>query len=130
LELAISAEIAALGKEVQSRNSRFYDQQEDIIYRSIEDRKAETDARIREFRSKEKEERRLAKLADDPVDQLKHKKEAKRWDQRADEEDETYRFEKKALKEEGARLLELIEQSLRGTKSERQLFAAEWGVVE
>ncbi len=130
LKTRISEEMDALGAEVQTRNSRFYDQQEDIIYRSIEDRKAETDARIREFRSKEKEERRLAKLADDPVEQLKHKKEAKRWDQRADEEDETYRFEKKALKEEGTRLLELIEQSLRGTKSERQLFAAEWEVVE
>lgn len=130
LELAISAEIAALGKEVQSRNSRFYAQQEDIIHRSIEDRRAETDARIREFRSKEKEERHLAKLADDPVEQLRHKKEARKWDQRADEEDETFRAEKKALKEEGARLLELIEQSLRGKKSERLLFAAEWSVVE
>ena len=130
LEAAISAEIDALGKEVQSRNSRFYDQQEDIIHRSIEDRRAETDARIREFRSKEKEERRLAKLADDPVEQLKHKKEAKKWDQRAEEEDEAFRAEKRALTEEGARLLELIEQSLRGRKSERRLFAAEWSVVE
>ena len=130
LKSTISLEVEALGKEVQSRNSRFYDQQEDIIYRSIEDRKAQADARIREFRSKEKEERRLAKFSDDPVEQLKHKKEAKKWDQRADEEDESFRAEKKALKEEGARLLELIEQSLRGTKSERQLFAAEWEVVE
>lgn len=130
LRPTISSEVDALGREVQSRNSRFYDQQEDIIYRSIEDRKAETDARIREFRSKEKEERRLANLADDPVEQLKHKKEAKKWDQRADREDESFRAEKKALKEEGARLLELIEQSLRGTKSERQLFAAEWEVIE
>lgn len=130
LKPTISSEIEARGKEVQSRNSRFYDQQEDIIYRSIEDRKAEADARIREFRSKEKEERRLAKFSDDPVEQLKHKKQAKKWDQRAEEEDESFRAEKKALKEEGARLLELIEQSLRGTKSERQLFAAEWKVVE
>jgi len=130
LEPRVAAEGETLGKEVQSRNSRFYDQQEDIIYRSIEDRKAETDARIREFRSKEKEERRFAKLADDPVEQLKHKKQAKKWDQRAEEEDETYRAEKKALKDEGERLLELIEQSLRGSKSQRQLFAAEWEVVE
>ena len=130
IEKAIAGEIEVLGREVQTRNSRFYDQQEDIIYRSIEDRKAEADARIREFRSKEKEERRLAKLADDPVEQLKHKKEAKKWDQRAEEEDESFRAERKALKEEGDRLLELIEQSLRGTKSQRQLFAAEWEVLE
>lgn len=97
------------------------------MHRSIEDRKAEHDARMREFRSKQKEERRLAKFADDPVEQLKHKKEAKKWDQRADEEDESFRAEKKVLKEEGARLLELIEQSLRGTKWERQLYGAEWG---
>jgi ERCC4-related helicase len=130
LESSIASEIDTLGKEVQSRNSRFHSQQEDIIYRSIEDRKAEADARIREFRAKEKEERRLAKLVDDPVEQLNHKKAAKKWDQRAEEEDESFRAEKKALKEEGSRLLELIEQSLRGTKSERQLFAAEWEVVE
>jgi ERCC4-related helicase len=126
----ISAEIEALGKEVQTRNSRFYDQQEDIIYRSIEDRNAEANGRIREFRSKEKEERRFAKLADDPVAQLKHKKEAKKWDQKADEEDEAFRADKKALKEEGARLLELIEASLKGTRSQRQLFATQWEVVE
>jgi hypothetical protein len=64
------------------------------------------------------------------VEQLNHKKEAKKWDQRAEEEDESFRAEKRALKEEGARLMELIELSLRGTKSERQLFAAEWEVVE
>lgn len=126
----IAKEVESLGKEVQTRNSRFYDQQEDIIYRSIEDRKAETDARIRDFRAKEKDKRRLAKLADDPVEQLTHKKQAKKWDQKAEEEDEKFRADKKALKEEGERLLELIEQSLRGSKSRRQLFAAEWEVTE
>lgn len=130
LESTISSEIETLGKEVQARNSRFHSEQEDILHRSIEDRKAEADARIREFRAKEKELRRLAKLADDPVEQLNHKKEAKKWDQKADDEDESFRAEKKAMNEEGARLMQLIEQSLRGTKSIRQLFAAEWSVVE
>jgi ERCC4-related helicase len=126
----LSAEVDELGKEVQTRNTRFHSEQEDIIYRSIEDRNAEANGRIREFRAKEKEERRLAKLADDPVQQLKHKQEAKKWDQRAEEEDEAFRADKKMLRVEGDRLLELIEQSLKGTKSRRQLFAAEWEVVD
>lgn len=130
LRPTISSEIDALSKEVQTRNSRFYNQQEEIMHRSMEDRTAEHNARMREFHSKEKEERRLAKLADNPVEELKHKKEARKWDQRAEEEYESFRAEKKALREEGASLLELIEHSLRGTKLERQLFATEWEVVE
>lgn len=127
---SLNQQIDGLGKEVQSRNSRYYDEQEEIIYRSIQDRKAEADGRIRDFRSREKEERRLARLATDPVEQLRHKKEAKKWDQRADEEDEAYRSDRKTLKEEGERLLELIEQSLRGKRSRCQLFAAEWEITE
>ena len=122
--------LAPCGLLASGASDLFYDQQEEIIHRSTEDRRAETEARIREFRSKEKEERRLAKLADDPVEQPKHKKEAKKWGQRADNEHDSFTAEKKALKAEGARLLELIEQSLRGKKSERRLFAAEWSVVE
>src|SRR5699024_9165393 len=52
-----------LEKEVQSRNSRYYNQQEEILERSIQDRKAEKDAKIREFEAKRKEHRKLSRQA-------------------------------------------------------------------
>lgn len=61
-------------KEVQARNARYYDQQEEILYRNSLDRKAESEALIRQYRQKEKESRKTARLVNDPMDQLRHKK--------------------------------------------------------
>jgi hypothetical protein len=57
----LSTRRAELEKEVQGRNSRYYDQQEELIYRNQQDRKAEHEAVIRDYRTKEKEARRVAR---------------------------------------------------------------------
>lgn len=119
---------AELEKEVQGRNSRYYDQQEELIYRNQQDRKAESEGKIRDYRAKEKEHRRLARVADDPMEQLRHKKEARRWAERADEEDEDVRAERKKLRAEADKYLELIEQSLKGTQHIEKLFTIRWKV--
>jgi ERCC4-related helicase len=46
-----------LEKEVQGRNSRYYDQQEDLLYRNQQDRRAESEGKIRDYRAKEREHR-------------------------------------------------------------------------
>lgn len=119
---------AELEREVQSRNSRYYDQQEELIYRNQQDRKAEHEGSIREYRAKEKEARRLARQADEPMEQLRHKKDARRWEQRAEDADEQFRETRRNLREEADKYLDLIEQSLKGTQSTEHLFSIRWRI--
>lgn len=118
-----------LGKEVQGRNSCYYAQQEELIYRNKQDRKAEHEGKIRDFRAKEKEARKLARQADDPMEQLRLKKEARRWEQRAEEADEDFRETRRKLRAEADKYLELIEQSLQGTRNTEHLFTVRWRIT-
>ncbi|WP_141338580.1 SNF2-related protein [Ornithinimicrobium kibberense] len=116
-------------KEVQSRNARYYDQQEELLYRNTLDRKAESEGLIREYRQKEKESRKAARQTDDPMEQLRHKKEARRWAQKAEDEDDRARVERIKLREEIDKYLDLIEQSLRGKRETEDLFCIRWKVT-
>lgn len=118
-----------LEREVQGRNSRYYDQQEELLYRNQQDRRAESEGKIREYKAKEKESRKGARGTDDPMEQLKFKKEARKWAERAEEEDEEARAARKKMREEADRYLELIEQALKGTQTIEQLFTIRWKVV-
>lgn len=118
-----------LQKEVQGRNSRYYDQQEELLYRNQQDRRAESEGKIREYKAKEKEARRAARATDDPMEQLKFKKDARRWSERAEQEDEEARLARKKMREEADRYLELIEQALKGTQEVEHLFTIRWKVV-
>lgn len=125
----LDARRAELEKEVQSRNSRYYDQQEELLYRNQQDRKAEHEGTIRDYRAKEKEARKLARQADDPMEQLRLKKEARKWEQRAEEADEEFRETRKNLRAEADKYLELIEQSLKGTRDTEHLFTIRWRIA-
>jgi ERCC4-related helicase len=118
-----------LEKEVQGRNSRYYGQQEELIYRNQQDRKAEHEGLIREYRVKEKEARRASRQTDDPMQQLRLKKEARKWEQKAEDADDTYRDGRKELREEADKYLELIEQSLKGTQTTEHLFTIRWRIT-
>ncbi|MCR4511750.1 SNF2-related protein [Aeromicrobium sp. 50.2.37] len=120
---------AHLEREVQGRNSRYYDQQEELLYRNQQDRRAESEGKIREYKAKEKEARKNARGTDDPMQQLKFKKEARNWAVRAEEEDEDARVARKKMREEADRYLELIEQALKGTQTVEHLFSIRWKVV-
>lgn len=128
--LHLDSRRAELEKEVQGRNSRYYDQQEELIYRNQQDRKAEHEGKIREYRAKEKEARRAARQADDPIEQLRLKKEARRWEQRAEDTDEQFRDARRKLRDEADRFLDLIEQSLHGTQGIEHLFTIRWRIAE
>ena len=119
-----------LQKEVQGRNSRYYDQQEELLYRNQQDRHAESEGKIREYRNKEKEARKSSKSEEDPMKQLKFKQEARKWADKAEEEDEQARSARKKMREEAEIYLSLIEQALKGTRSIEELFSIEWEIVE
>lgn len=124
-----AAHQSELEKEVQGRNSRYYDQQEELLYRNQQDRKAEHEGQIREYRAKEKEARKAARQTDDPMEQLRFKKEARRWEQKAEDADEEFRELKTQLRQEADKYLELIEQSLQGTQHVERLFTIRWKVT-
>lgn len=129
LDPQLNARLGELEKEVQGRNSRYYDQQEELLYRNQQDRKAEHEGKIREYRSKEKEARKAARKADDPMEQLKLKHEARKWERRADEADDDFRDARRKLRAEIDKQLDMIEQSLQGSKDTEQLFAIRWRIV-
>ncbi len=118
-----------LQKEVQGRNARYYDQQEELLYRNQQDRYAESEGKIREYRNKEKEARKSARAMDDPMEQLKFKKEARKWAERAEEEDEDARAARRKMREEADRYLELIEQAIKGTQVVEDLFSIRWRIT-
>jgi hypothetical protein len=117
-----------LQKEVQGRNSRYYDQQEELLYRNQQDRHAESEGKIREYRNKEKEARKNSKSSDDPLQQLKFKQEARKWADKAEDEDEEARLARKKMREEAETYLTLIEHSLKGTKEIVNLFSISWNI--
>ena len=129
VEPQLKARLGELEKEVQGRNSRYYDQQEELLYRNQQDRKAEHEGKIREYRTKEKEARKAAKQADDPMEQLKLKREARKWERRADEADDDFRDARRKLQAEIDGKLDMIEQSLHGTQDTEHLFAIRWRIV-
>jgi len=125
----LAARRAELEKDVKIRNSRYYDQQEELLYRNQQDRKAEHESKIRECRAREKEARKMARQADDPMEQLRFKKEARKWEQRAEDADEEFRATRKQLRAEADKMLELIEQSLQGSQQLEHLFTIRWRIV-
>jgi superfamily II DNA/RNA helicase len=118
-----------LQKEVQGRNSRYYDQQEELLYRNQQDRHAESEGKIREYRNKEKEARKNSKSSDDPLEQLKFKQEARKWADKAEDEDEEARLARKKMREEAENYLNLIEMSLKGTSAIEELFTIAWNIT-
>jgi superfamily II DNA or RNA helicase len=128
-ESHLESQSQRLEREVQARNSRYYDQQEELLYRNQQDRKAEHEGKIREFKAKEKEARKAANNSDDPMEQLRLKKDARRWEQKAEDADDEFRKLKKQLREEADKYLELIEQALKGVQQTEHIFTINWKIV-
>ncbi|MFC5128114.1 hypothetical protein ACFPRL_34805 [Pseudoclavibacter helvolus] len=63
------------------------------------------------------------------MEQLRLKKEARKWEQRSEEADEGFRDTRKNLRAEADKYLELIEQSLQGTQETEHLFTIRWRIA-
>lgn len=127
-ESALTGQAEKLEKEVQKRNSKYYDQQEEIMYRNTQDQKAASEGRIREYRLKEKEARKKARAESDPMAQLEYKKEARKWEQKAEAEDDRAREERRKNREKADEYLDYIEQALKGSKNIDDIFCIAWEI--
>lgn len=119
-----------LEKEVQTRNTKYFDQQEEMIYRYSLDQKAGSSVKIREYQKKEKEARYKSKTESDPLKQLEYKKEARKWEQRIEEEEDRSRDERRKNREKADEWLEQIENALKGNRKIEDLFAISWEIVD
>jgi superfamily II DNA/RNA helicase len=119
-----------LEKEVRTRNTKYFDQQEEMIYRKSLDQKAESAAKIRDYQKKEKEARHRAKMETDPLKQLELKKEARKWETRVEEEEDRAREERSKNREVANEWLEQIENALKGNQRIEDLFAISWEIVK
>lgn len=126
----LDKQLQELQKEVQTRNTKYFDQQEEMIYRNNLDQKAESAARIREYQKKEKIARHNARTETDPLKQLEYKKEARKWEQKAEDEDDRARDERRKRREEADDWLEQIENALKGNKKIEDLFTISWEIQD
>lgn len=117
-----------LEKEVQHRNSSYYNQQEELLESQILDLDTERRKEIRELENKRKELRKQASHADDPMEQLRLKKRARNLDDDIDAIEDKYRKEKRDLRDNVDELLILIRQSLQGKRVEKELFTIRWRI--
>ncbi|CAB0861878.1 DNA helicase [Corynebacterium diphtheriae] len=125
---AIDQQKASLEKEVQHRNSSYYNQQEELLESQILDLDTERRKEVRELEYKCKDLRKQASQADDPMDQLRLKKKARAFADQIDEVEAKYRKEKRELRDNVDELLILIRQSLQGKRQEKELFTIRWQV--
>ena len=63
------------------------------------------------------------------MEQLRLKKEARKWEQRAEDADENFRETRQKLRAEADKYLDLIEQSLQGTQNSEHLFTIRWRIA-
>jgi hypothetical protein len=61
---------------------------------------------------------------------LKFKQEARKWAEKAEEEDEEARADRKKMRDEANDYLNLIEESLKGTRRVEDLFYLRWKIVD
>ncbi|MFW0177615.1 SNF2-related protein [Corynebacterium sp. MSK122] len=125
---AIEQQRESLEKEVQHRNSSYYNQQEELLESQILDLDTERRKAVRELEKKRKDLRRKATHADDPMEQLRFKKKARNLDDEIDSIEDQYRKEKRNLRDNVDELLILIRQSLQGKRAEKELFTIRWQI--
>lgn len=128
LENDLTKQAAAHHKEVQARNAKFYDEQEDAVERQREDRAAEFDAQIASIESEMKELRKRARSADDPTESLRLKKRSRDLQQKLYDLQDEFAAQRRRLLDESTDYLDAIEDALQGTENTEELFAIRWRV--
>lgn len=128
LAAMLDAQEATVQAEFQNRTATFYFEQEALQDSRLKDLRAEFDAKVREFRGKEKAARATADKTDNMSARLQHVKEARKWKNKAEEEEIAYRRERDSLQEQAEDYLTLIEASLAGERERKPLFTVRWRI--
>lgn len=128
LEGDLTKQLEAHHKNVQTRNARFYNEQEDAVQRNREDRDAEFAQQMAKLEAEKQELRKQARNADDPTESLRLKKRANAIQKRIYDSEDEHNREKRLLHAQSDDYLDAVEQALGGSETVEDLFAIRWRV--
>lgn len=130
LEEELQRQAKYYDNEVKTRNKRYYDEQEDVSFRSLQDRKAEHEKQIREWENQIRQLRKQAKQTVDAMETLTLKRKANRLEDKIDDADEEFRKTKRRMRDESDDYLNSVEQALRGSEAQEPVLAIRWRIAE
>ncbi|PLW00827.1 DNA helicase [Corynebacterium ulcerans] len=124
----LNAQEATVRAEFEERTATFYFEQESLQQAHRQDLRAEFDARIRDYRSKEKMARSTSMRETDMKRKLQLVKEARIWQRKAEDEEDVYRRRRDQLNDQAEDYLTLIQASLEGKRQREHLFTIRWKI--
>ncbi|MDK8478427.1 SNF2-related protein [Corynebacterium pseudodiphtheriticum] len=124
----LQEQAATYDKEVKNRNSRYYNEQDDVLQSSLEDRRAEHEKQIREWKAKVDEYRKQARHADDAMESLSLKKKANRLEEKIDDADDEFRTLRRKMRQQSNDYLDSVAQALKGSEEQEPVLALRWEI--
>lgn len=128
LEADLNKQAESHHKDVQTRNAKFYNEQEDAVQRNREDRQAEFNQQIAKLEAELKELRKQARRVDDPTESLYLKKKSNTIQQKIYDAEDDFSRERRALHAQSVEYLDAVEQALGGSEHVEDLFTIRWRV--
>lgn len=117
-------------KEVKSRNSRHYNEQEDLLHSSLDDRRAEHDKKIREWEAQVKEYRKKARHTEDAMEELAFKQKANRLEEKIDDAEDEFRKTRRTIRQQSEEFLASVAQALKGSEEQEPVLAIRWTISD
>ena len=128
LESDLEKQAESHHKDVQSRNAKFYNEQEDAVQRNREDRQAEFNQQMTKLEAELKDLRKRARATDDATESLRLKKKSNAIQQKIYDAEDEFSRERRVLLTRSAEYLEAVEQALGGSEHVEDLFTVRWRV--
>lgn len=128
LEAELDKQSESHHKDVQARNAKFYNEQEDAVQRNREDRQAEFNQQVAKLEAELKDLRKRARNTDDPTESLRLKKRSNQIQQKIYDAEDDFARERRTLHAQSVDYLEAVEQALGGTEHVEDLFSVRWRV--
>lgn len=128
-EQIIQRKCQELTNDVQERNASYYLQQEKLVEAARNDLRAIYDAQIRDYHAKAESASKAARKANSTLEELKLRREAKQWQDKADTAEDEYRSKRDALKKQADANLDYALQALEAKEEREELFTINWQVM-
>ncbi|SQG64555.1 putative DEAD/DEAH box helicase [Corynebacterium renale] len=125
----LKAQRQVLERKVKQRNSRYYNEQEELLESRLLDLDTECRKAVRELEKTRKALRKQANQVDDPMEQLRLKKKSRDLNYEIYKIEDQYRKEKRDLRDNIDEMLILISQSLKNKHREKELFTINWQIT-
>lgn len=130
VEEELNRQAAYYEVEVKTRNSRYYNEQEEAAFRSLQDRKAEHEKKIHHLEGQIRELRKQARQAVDAMESFTLKQRANRLEDKIDDADDEFKKVKRKIRNESEDYLNSVKQALQGSEEQEPILAIRWRITE